>query len=291
MERADSTAAASDGIAPTLLELPQGAACGLGAEPFGFRHRLVGHDAFDPDALGALCDSVPAAWIVNHDAERDLVTPRGTLIADDRRPSDVVRDLASTCNWFVVRHLEHISPYRGLLDSTVDEASATVVPSDGRMLDRGATVFLGSPHAVVPVHIDRHHNFLLQIIGTKEFGVGSFDDASVQAREIERNFGPRPAGSDLLPTHRTTFRLGPGDGVYIPANAFHWASGGPEASVAFSCAFRTEMTNRAELIYEFNAFMGRLRLPHRAPSGGATDAIKASAVRLRRRARRRATGS
>jgi hypothetical protein len=281
MERA--RAGAGDGGGHSWLELPLGGSCGLGEEPFQFRHRLAPSDGFSAEAVAELCDQVPRSWISNHDADRGLVTPRGTVIDDARPVGDVVRNLEGSCNWLVVRHLEHVPPYKGLLDLAVEQAARTLDDGDGRTLDRGATIFIASPGAVVPVHIDRHHNFLLQITGTKEFAIGSFEDSATQAREIERNFGPRPTGSHLVPTRHTVFRLGPGDGVYIPAYAFHWVTGGLEASVAFSCAFRTELTERIELAHEFNAFLSRLRLPARAPTGSGRDRLKASVVRLRRR--------
>jgi hypothetical protein len=291
MERAQATRAAGDGAGPIWLDLPAAASCGLGHEPFRFRHGLSDHEAFTAEAVAELCDAAPRAWIANHDADRELVTPRGTLINDDRPLGDVVRGLDRTCNWLVVHHLEHVSPYKGLLNAVIDEAAGTVDPGEGQMLDRGATVFTGSPGAIVPVHIDRHHNFLLQITGTKEFGVGSFEDAREQAREVARNFGSEPSGSHRMLTRQTLFRLAPGEGVYIPANAFHWVNGGPETSVAFSCAFRTELTERVELAQEFNGFLRRFGVPHRAPTGSARDGLKASVVRARRRMRsRRARG-
>lgn len=264
------------------LELPAAAVCGFGAEPFGFRHDLSRHEALSLEALARVCEAVPRPWLLNHDANREVITPVGTLVDDGRSIGDVVRGLEATCNWLVVRHAEHLSPYRDLLGEVVDQAAEIVDPGERSIGDRGATLFIASPRAVVPVHIDRHHNFLLQVKGTKKFTVGSFEDPAVQAREVERNFGPHPSGSHLLPERQHVFELGPGDGVYIPACAFHWASGGASTSAAFSCAFRTERTNQIELAYEFNAFLGRLGLPHRPPTGSRGDSVKASIVRLRR---------
>lgn len=264
------------------IELPAGAVCGFGAQPFGFRHGLSEHEAFTLETLARVCDAVPRPWLLNHDADRDPITPVATLVNDGRSMGDVVRGLEATCNWLVVRHAEHLSPYRDLLGEVIDQAAGIVDPGERSMGERGATLFIASPGAVVPIHIDRHHNFLLQIEGTKEFTVGSFEDPAVQAREIERHFGPHPSASHLLPPRQTVFRLEPGDGVYIPAYAFHWASGGSSTSVAFSCAFRTDMTDRIELAYELNAFLGRVGLPHHPPTGSRRDSFKASAVRLRR---------
>lgn len=265
------------------LELPEGAACGLGGEPFRFRHALSGHGAFAIDAVAELCDSIPRAWISHHVADRELVTPRATAKDDNGPLGEVVRELDRASSWLVVRHLEHVSPYTSLLDACVDQAAPTLERGDGRMLDRGATAFVGSPDAIVPVHMDRHHNLLLQLRGTKDLAFGWFDDPTVQAREIERNFDSPPHNSHLLPSRRRVFRLEPGDGVYIPAYVFHWVEGGSDASVAFSCAFRTELTERIELAHVFNAGLRRGRVPYRTATGSTRDVAKASAVRLVRR--------
>jgi hypothetical protein len=267
----------------TGLEFPADAGCGFGREPFRFRHHLGAAGPFAMAALAELCDSVPRGWIAVHDGARPIVTPRGRLIAPGGPVSDVVLRLGEECRWLVVHHLEHISAYREPLDEVLEHCLALVDPTEGAILDRGATVFIGSPGAVVPVHLDRHHNFLLQIVGSKELIVGSFDDSDVQAREVERNFGRRSAGSHLVPERHVRFQLDPGDGVYIPANAFHWVEEAPGESVAFSCAFRTARSVRIEQALKFNANIGRLGLPRRPVTGSGRDALKALIVRVGRR--------
>ena len=54
--------------------------------------------------------------------------------------------------------------------------------------------------------------------------------------------------AETLPEDTVTFRLGPGDGLYIPPFAFHWVRGGPETSIAISCGFRTRTTEQANLV-------------------------------------------
>jgi hypothetical protein len=273
--------------ATVALELPDASTCGLGREPFRFRHGLSDHPAFAIDALADLCDAIPQPWISHHLAEREIVTPSATLRDGDGSIGDVVRGLEHSNSWLVVHHLEHVSPYSRLLDACVEQAAPSVERGDGRVRDRGATTFIGCPGTIVPVHIDRHHNFLLQLRGTKALSFGWFEDPAIQARETERNFDSPAQGSHLLPSRRRSFRLGPGDGVYIPAYVFHWVEGGSEPSVAFSCAFRTELTERVELAHVFNAGLRRARVPYRTAAGSQGDRAKASAVLLARRLKRR----
>ena len=278
------------GHSEALLTVPSGARLGLGSAPFRLSHRLAGHPAFQREALARLLDAVPRPWTLHQDAKREVVTPVARFISDERPLGDIIRNLEQTSAWLVTRHLEHVSPYRDLLDRCVHQVAPLVPSREGRTLDRGAMMVIGSPHAVVPVHIDRHHNLLLQIEGRKEFCVGWFDDPREQAREIGRNFGRRPSASHRVPDRQVSFHLGPGDGIYIPAYAFHWVQGAPGSSVALSCAFRTELTERAELAQVLNAELRRLGIPSRSPVGSRSDRLKASVVRLHRRVGRRRGG-
>ena len=49
------------------------------------------------------------------------------------------------------------------------------------MTSTGLNLLIASPRAVVPAHFDMHHNFLLQIEGTKEVMIGSYSDPTVGA--------------------------------------------------------------------------------------------------------------
>ena len=54
-----------------------------------------------------------------------------------------------------------------------------------------------------------HHNFLLQIEGTKEVMIGSFSDPSIGEGEIDRYFDQHNNNSRILPDVVSTFLLGP----------------------------------------------------------------------------------
>jgi ribosomal protein L16 Arg81 hydroxylase len=164
---------------------------------------------------------------------------------------------------------------------------ALVGTREGGMTDRGLNVLASSPDAVVPAHFDMHHNFLLQIDGTKEVMIGSFRDRRVNERAIDRFYDEGNNNARALPDVATAFRLGPGDGVYIPPFAFHWVRGGPETSITISVGFRTRATEQANLVQECNARLRRFGL-HPEPPGTSEhrDRAKVELLALARRARR-----
>ena len=182
--------------------------------------------------------------------------------------------------------MEHLDGYGAVLDDVVDAVRPLLAPGEGRIEHSNANLLVGSPGAVVPVHFDRHHNFLVQVSGTKRVSVADHDDPVID-REIEHCFdadeNPR-----VLPLHAETFELAPGDGIYLPPYAFHWVEGGTDVSVAVSCEVRTTTSIRTQLAHECNARLRRLRLHPRAPGRSEqVDRAKAAAMRAWWQARRR----
>jgi hypothetical protein len=148
------------------------------------------------------------------------------------------------------------------------------------------SVFMGSPGAVVPVHLDRHHNVLVQVSGSKRLSVGAFADPAVQRRQVERHFSGSEKHPAELPAATQTFHLQAGGALYIPPYTFHWVEGGPDVSIAMSCGFSTAGTERAELVHACNAKLRRLHLPASPPGrSGYRDRAKAGLVRHSRRVR------
>ena len=155
------------------------------------------------------------------------------------------------------------------------------------MTDRGLNVLASSPDGMVPAHFDMHHNFLLQIDGTKDVMIGSFSDPDVNERAIDRFYDEGNNNARALPDLAASFRLEPGDGVYIPPFAFHWIHGGPRTSITISCGFRTRATEQANVVHECNARLRRFGL-HPDPPGASMyrDRAKAELLTWARRARR-----
>lgn len=254
--------------------------------PTRLAHGLGGHPAFGGGALQALAATVPDAWVSAFDGRRATVDTRPTRLAGDA--AGLAQSIADNGCRLTLYHLEHVAPYRDLLADCVDEWERTTGQPEGGTVDRQANVFYASPGAVVPAHFDRHHNLLLQIEGTKVLTVGTFPDPVETRRETEREFDQGHHGIATLPPEQTTFHLGPGDGVYIPAYAFHWVNGGSDVSVAMSCGFSTRVTARYEAVHLVNRRLRLLGLPTPLPGQSrALDAGKVAIFRATRHLRRR----
>ena len=247
------------------------------------RHDVVDHPGFDHADLVDVAARIPAPWTTAYASGQDLL---GQLVRLDAPGDELVRGIEANGVRLTLYHLEHVSPYREVLHHVLDEWESVTGRREGGTTKRTANVFMGAPGAVVPAHFDRHHNVLLQIRGTKVLTVGWFTDAAQTRRETEREFDQGHHGIGALPTETVTFELGPGDGVYIPAYAFHWVVGGPEVSLALSCGYSTVVTERTEVVHRTNARLRRLGLPTRPPgSSPAIDRGKILAFRSAARLR------
>ncbi len=260
----------------------------LGRSPLLVRHRLdAQHPLLTREALTARAADWPTAWLEHHQADLPFVLPSGNT---DQLPLDagaVVRDIDSNGCWVVLLTLERSPRYSAFLDECLERVDALVGAREGGMTSTGLNLLIASPRAVVPAHFDMHHNFLLQIEGTKEVMIGSYSDPTVGVREIDRYFDEHNNNARCLPDVVSTFHLGPGEGLYIPPFAFHWVRGGPEASVTMSCGFRTRLTEQTNAVHVCNARLRRAGFHPSAPGRSMyRDRAKLAAYGWAKRARR-----
>ena len=243
----------------------------LGDAPFAVRHHVgPQHPLLTREALIARAADWPARLSRHRRGDVPFVMPDTSADRLSADAAEVMRDIDHNACWLVLWELERSPRYSDLLDECLDPVDVLVGSREGGMTDRGLNVLASSPEAVVPAHFDMHHNFLLQIDGTKEVTVGSFSDPRVNERAIDRFYDECNNNAPALPDVASTFRLGPGDGVYIPPFGFHWVRGGPETSISISCGFRTSATEHAGLVHEYNARLRRFGLHPRAPGASAS---------------------
>jgi Cupin-like domain len=269
---------------------PQVFAAYFNRKPFRIAHSLRGHPLFEVDRLLQLARSLPERFVEYNAGAlpvgvRPEETPRTGLSAEE-----TIRRIQECGSWMVLKRVEQDPAYGALLDRCLDEIAARgVVPP---MQRREGFIFLSSPNAVTPFHIDPEHNFLLQIRGTKTVSMWDPADRFVLPEEelerfyasfVHRNLPWR----DVFQTTAFVLPLAPGEGLHFPVTVPHWVKNGPEVSVSFSITFRTVESERRELLYKANARLRKLGLTP-APAGQSIllDRTKqiafATAARLKR---------
>lgn len=265
----------------------------LGRAPFLVRHRLSDHPLFALPRLVELARTLPAKQVeynagsvpVTLDPAR---TPRNGLSAEE-----TVRRIEECSSWLVLKNVEAHAEYRDLLQRCLAEVGLASPGLTRGMRDYEAFIFVSSPGAVTPYHMDPEENFLLQIRGRKAMHV--FDRSVLSDREVEHFFngGHRNlAYRDEYAGRSSAFALTPGQGVHVPVISPHWVQNGPEVSISFSITFRTAASVRTAQVHRFNAALRRWGL-RPAPAGKSRlrDGVKQLLFRTGARAARMLAGA
>lgn len=260
---------------------------GYARRAFRISHRLAEHDLLALESLGRLADFLPEEKVEHNRADVPEILPSGEAERLDATPGEIARGIETNGAWMVLKHIEDHPDYRALLDDALDEVMPYVSEREGQMRHRVGFIFLTSPGGTTPAHTDPEHNFLLQVRGWKEMTVGLWPTRRVEQDELESQVGPGGHRNvPAMPEGAETFRLDPGDGVYVPIHAPHLVKNGDEVSISLSVTWQTPVTERDLLVTSLNARLRRLRLSPKPPGDRPLgDSIKAGFMRAVHRAR------
>lgn len=233
------------------------------------RHALCGHPLFEIDALLALAQRLEARRLVR--THSDAATA-GTSFADApqahpnrRGATATLSDIAHAHAWMSLLNVQSDPVYRRLVDEVLDALRPAIERRDPGLCYRGGWIFVSSPGAVTPFHIDHEHNFILQIAGRKRLYVWDPFDREVvseQAQELfhDRHSRERVVWDEAFRARARIFDLEPGQGGYMPSTSPHMVENGDAPSITVSFTYYTDATRRRELLYRGNAQLRRLGL-------------------------------
>lgn len=247
-------------------------------------HALSDHPLLQLDALVELGRRQQARKLVRtHTAAATAATSFAdapVLHPTGKSAEETLRDVARADAWMSLLNVQADPLYRGFIDEILDEVRPTVERVDPGMCYRAGWIFVSSPGAVTPFHIDHEHNFIMQIRGTKRLYTWRHDDRAVVSERALEKF--HDAHSRELVTWDEGFRaraqvfeLAPGLGGYMPSTSGHMVENGPEPSVTISFTYYTDSTRANELLYRGNARLRRLGLaPHPVGASATRDRVK-----------------
>lgn len=255
--------------------------------PHKIRHELGEHPLLELGALAELGEALP---------ESSVEYNRGNLpIGVDGKPhgnglsiGETIRGIEHTGSWAVLKNIEQHPAYAALLAALLGEIEAEIRLKTGRMLKTQGFIFVSSPNAVTPYHFDPEHNILLQLAGEKAmtvFPAGDPHFASDRVHETYHTGGARElAWHDELACHGQTFRLEPGEAIYVPVMAPHYVKNGPVPSISLSITWRSEWSFAEADARAFNGLLRKWGMIPRPPGRWpARNRGKAIAWRLLRR--------
>lgn len=272
--------------------------------PFKITHQLCAHPLLQLPRLVELARSFdqPILYFrgdldVNQaDAGGDAPAGKRTFLERKlaRPPLSAVETVAAieSCNaWLQLRDVGRDPQYAQLLREIIDEfrpCAEAVAP--GLSAPR-ADIFVSSPGATTPFHLDEEHNFLLQIRGSKDFSIADGFNPVVldtdRLRAYFRGDGELVRYSRHLEEHSVHVHLRAGEGVHIPPCHPHWVQNGPAVSISLGILWFSDVTARRRHLYRVNDWLERRGMRPAAPgSSPAADSIKALPLTIKRRLRR-----
>jgi len=174
-----------------------------------------------------------------------------------------IRDIQQSGSWVLLKSIQEDPEYQVCIDRCVAEMSElTGIDLKKEITWIDGYIFIASPGAVTPHHIDHESNFLLQVHGEKNFNVSDPNDRSVLfEEEIENYYAGDLSAAGFKPVSQEkayVFPLSPGAGVHIPSTGPHWVRNNDQYSVSFSINFCMRETDIKARIYQCNHYLRKL---------------------------------
>jgi len=171
------------------------------------------------------------------------------LYPNQRSPEETLANIASAKAWMSLLNVQTDDIYRGLVDQILDDLKPAIDRVDPGMTYRGGWIFVTSPNTITPFHMDKEHNFIMQIKGHKRLYVWEPDDIEAVSEEARDLFHANHSRDlvnwrEELRSRAHVFDLEPGMGAYMPSTAPHMVENGDGPSVTVSFTYYTDATRR-----------------------------------------------
>lgn len=253
--------------------------------PAKLRHHLQDDGLFEIGRLLRLAQSLRRESIEYNAGDLPLgqdpaKTPMNGLSAEE-----TIRRIAECRSWMVMKNVEADPEYAALMERCLADIDDSAASLTGPMHRKEAFIFLSSPGAVTPFHMDPEHNILMQVRGAKTMHVYPSKDYSIVSPEQHEAYHEKGhrnlAYREEFDRAATAFEMRPGDAVYVPVKAPHRVKVAGEVAVSFSITWRSRLSDAEARVHHVNhalrGFGVRPRPPGEAP---AVDAVKVLAHRV-----------
>lgn len=259
-------------------------------EPALLTHSFREHPLFEMEALAALSMRLPPERVEFNLADLPVGTKPCDILGNGLSAAETIRTIEANRSWLVLKHVEFDPDYRALLHSILTQVEPLVKPVTGRMLQLEGFIFLSSPGAVTPYHLDPEYNILLQMRGHKTMTVFPAHDEAFATSHFQEDYhlgGHRnlPFRDEMVAAGQT-FHLEPGTAIYVPVKAPHWVRNGNEVSISFSITWRSAWTFREAEAHCMNRLLRNAGLNPAPPKPFPhTNLAKSLGYRLVRKAK------
>lgn len=254
--------------------------------PFGLKHHFVGNPLLTLPVLAELVRQLPRDRLEYNSGKAAISQTPETTPTVDLAPEEIVRNIESAGAWMVLKSVEQDPAYRKLIEDALMEVARTrghdSLKAAGFEDIRGF-IFVSSANSTTPFHADADENFFFQIHGDKFFHVYDNRDRSIASEEalessaIKHRNLPYEARFDAK---CTTYKLKPGDGVFVPYQWPHWVRTADSYSISLSLTWKSDAVRRRNDIFAVNAMLRGFGMPQNPPGvNPALDSAKVAAFR------------
>ncbi len=253
-------------------------------------HQWQDHPLLQLDSLVAFAARIDPANVEYNSGKLPVGVDPRAVPGNGLTIEETIRSIEENGSWMVLKWIENDPAYRALLHDALAPLRPYVTPKTGDMLTLQGFIFVSSPEAVTPYHMDPEHNILLQIRGNKTMTVfPQVDDQLLSDQDHERYHmgGHRNlVWQDAFAAKGKAVDLAPGDAIYVPVKAPHWVKVGSDLSISLSITWRSSWSYREADARGFNAVLRKMGISPRAPGRFPNQNYgKATAFRAIRRAR------
>lgn len=236
------------------------------------RHTLMEHPLLQLGSLVELARRLEPRGLVR--AHNDQAAPETSFAkAPETHPiqrsvDETIRSMEEARAWMALHNVQVDPLYRSLVDEVLDYVRPMVEPRDPGMCHRAGWIFVTSPNAITPYHLDHEHNYILQIRGSKTIHVFDPLDRSITSDLALERFHHKHSRelvqfSPAIQSKAKIFEAGPGDGAYMPSTSPHWVKNGDSVSITVSFTYYTRHTLMLKQLYRANASLRRFGLTPR----------------------------
>ena len=227
--------------------------------PTKLGHNLRDHPLLSFDALGELALSMREVDVEYNRADLPVGIAPEDVPSNELGILETIRTIESNGSWMVLKFIEQNPAYKALIQETLAEIDPVVRGVTGAMLKLEGFIFVSSPGAVTPFHMDPEHNILLQLRGAKTMTVFPAGDEALTPSEMQEAFH-RGAHRNLqwrdeFAARGEAFELKRGEAIYVPVKAPHWVKNGPATSVSLSITWRSEWSYREQYAHRLNGML------------------------------------
>lgn len=222
----------------------------LDQKTFSLTHNLTNHPSLQLDHLMKVVSKHPKDKLL-FSAELNKLDNNFDYALDDHKEVDYQKILETIKNtnssYIAIKNPELNESFKdiyndinsdlGLIMQELGIGSSPIEP----ML----WIFIASPNAITPFHIDRFSNFIMQIRGSKELAVYPPRNSTVVPTEITEAYidwaGKSPLWKEETDHLATKYFFKPGEAAHIPFTSGHYVkNGSDDISITISVFFYTE---------------------------------------------------